>query len=426
MISIILNKLNSVKKFPFYILTPIVYAIGTASEEILVAIQKAKELDKKILIITPDTAQNFLKYNVCNNFLFTHLKINDYLQNDNKITKNFFKFFIELEFLFLRIFILFLEKLIKNFKIEKFRFPRIGINFSYSKNDINQGNFMNQNFDDISPLILNKNKIQVNLDNQYLSKIKKIHNFDFLEPYVCIQVRDSAYYNDGNRKNYRNSNVENYYDLINYLLSKNYKVIRMGTKVNHKLKLKNKNLIDYPYSDFNHKYLDLYLIQNCNFFVGTSSGLIDVAWLFNRPVLLTNMVNIFSGLPRNQSDRGLFKKIYKQSGEELTLREYISLPFAMHNLDLNIKNLNFRENTKEELYTAIHEFNEIIEKKTTNELNKKQILFNELVIFRLKELFYDRKEKNCLINYHACLNMLRMTKSCKGSLLSFYLNKNFN
>ena len=82
----------------------------------------------------------------------------------------------------------------------------------------------------------------------------------------------------------------------------------MGSKVHNPIKIKNKNIIDYPYSEFYNKYLDLLFMKNCNFYIGTSSGLIDVAWLFNRPVLLTNMINIFSGLPRNKCDRGIFKK----------------------------------------------------------------------------------------------------------------------
>ena len=42
MIFLILNKLNKIKKFPFYFLMPVPYAIGTASEQILVAANYAR------------------------------------------------------------------------------------------------------------------------------------------------------------------------------------------------------------------------------------------------------------------------------------------------------------------------------------------------------------------------------------------------
>ena len=163
-------------------------------------------------------------------------------------------------------------------------------------------------------------------------------------------------------------------------------------------------------------------MKNCNFYIGTSSGLIDVAWLFNRPVLLTNMINIFSGLPRNKCDRGIFKKIFNKSGRMLTLKEYMQLPFSFHNLDKNINDLSFEENSSEELYLAVSDFVDILDKKNFS-LNQKQKIFNSQVNENLNKLFADRNDIDCLVNYHACLNMLRITKSCKGSLSSFYLDK---
>ena len=46
----IINKLNSKKNFPYYIVTPLIYAIGDASEQIAFTASHAKRLGKKILI----------------------------------------------------------------------------------------------------------------------------------------------------------------------------------------------------------------------------------------------------------------------------------------------------------------------------------------------------------------------------------------
>ena len=46
----IINYLNSNKKFPYYICTPLVYSIGNASEHIATAAAHAKRSGKKILI----------------------------------------------------------------------------------------------------------------------------------------------------------------------------------------------------------------------------------------------------------------------------------------------------------------------------------------------------------------------------------------
>ncbi len=422
MISKLINILNRIKIFPYYIITPIVYAVGTASEEILVGAKKARNLNKKILIIFPTLAQNYLNYNICNEFLSTHLILNNFKQANKKNLKKIIQFFVNIEMIIMRIIILVFKNILSNQTREKLKFPRIGINFSYSNDNINHNNLRNKSFDDISPLNISNEKIDLIYDENYLSKLNAHIKFDFNDPYVCLQVRDSAFYNDSNRKNYRNSNIENYYELINFLVSKNYKVIRMGSKVHNPIKIKNKNIIDYPYSEFYNKYLDLLFMKNCNFYIGTSSGLIDVAWLFNRPVLLTNMINIFSGLPRNKCDRGIFKKIFNKNGRMLTLKEYMRLPFSFHNLDKNINDLSFEENSSEELYLAVSEFVDILDKENFS-LNQKQKIFNSQVNENLNKLFADRNDIDCLVNYHACLNMLRITKSCKGSLSSFYLDK---
>ena len=46
--------------------------------------------------------------------------------------------------------------------------------------------------------------------------------------------------------------------------------------------------------------MDLYLIKNCSFYIGTQSGPMDTAYLFNKPVLMTNMCEIFASLPRKK------------------------------------------------------------------------------------------------------------------------------
>ncbi len=424
MISKILNFLNSNKIIPFFIITPIVYAIGTATEEILIGAQKARKMNKKILIIFPTWGKLFFDYDVCNNFLSSHLILNNYKQFEATRLKKFITLLVNIELIISRSIIFVFKYFLNKQTKEKLKFPRVGINFSYSEDNINHKNLKKVKFNEIPALITSNEKINIIRDEKHLYKIKDQIKFDFDEPYVCLQVRDSAFYNDSNRKDYRNSNITNYYEMIKLLLSKNFKVVRMGSKVHHKLKIKDKNLIDYPFSNFYNKYLDLYFIQNCNFYIGTSSGLIDIAWMFNRPVLLTNMVNIFSGLPRNEIDRGIFKKIY-HNDKKLSLSEYMDLPFSFHNLDSNIDDLKYEENSSEELHQAAVSFVDNLE-KNDKKLDQNQILFNSLVIQRLEKMFYERSEINCLSNYHACLNMMRITKSCKGSLSSFFLKKHLN
>ena len=86
----IISKLNSKKNFPYYIVTPLIYGIGAASEQIAITAAHAKRFGKKILIFKTRYFQKFLRYSICNNALFDSLILN------NQINKrNFFYFVID-------------------------------------------------------------------------------------------------------------------------------------------------------------------------------------------------------------------------------------------------------------------------------------------------------------------------------------------
>jgi hypothetical protein len=109
MLTKILNSINQSKIFPLYFLTPLVYAIGNASESILLATLKLSG-KKKIVILSPRFFQKILNYNICNKSLFEDIIINKSNVNQNLILKIFFNFFLEVEFFFTRLFILTLDK----------------------------------------------------------------------------------------------------------------------------------------------------------------------------------------------------------------------------------------------------------------------------------------------------------------------------
>ena len=121
--------------------------------------------------------------------------------------------------------------------------------------------------------------------------------------------------------------------------------------------------------------MDLYLIKNCSFYIGTQSGPMDTAYLFNKPVLMTNMCEIFASLPRKKEDRGIFKKVLTKKNKLLSIREFTNLPYKYHNPEIEIKNLKFVENTPEELLMSVKEFSENLQ-KTKNFIGCRLILIN--------------------------------------------------
>ena len=131
MVSAILKFCNKIKNFPYFFVTPLPYAIGNASEQILLAANKAKVHKKKIIIIYTNFLSGFLKYKIANRILFEGLTFNKekYLTND--ILKNLIRFLLEIEFFVIRIIVILNDITVKIKIPEDKRFLSIGIQEIY-------------------------------------------------------------------------------------------------------------------------------------------------------------------------------------------------------------------------------------------------------------------------------------------------------
>ena len=125
MIYFTLNYLNKIKTFPYFFLTPLVYAIGNSCEEIKLAESYVSKKKKKLIILHPYSLTFFLKYHICNKSLFKDL--NYYKEtNFEKILKSLLNFLLDKEFVIRRIFMVFLKKFTKK-NLSRYNFPIIGI-----------------------------------------------------------------------------------------------------------------------------------------------------------------------------------------------------------------------------------------------------------------------------------------------------------
>ena len=409
--------LNYKKNFPYFICTPLVYGIGAASEHIAMASAYAKRSKKKLLIIKLNIFKKLLKYQVCNNALFDSLIINGYLNDKKSYVYKLINFLIQAEFLFRRIFAL----ACKFFKIdirETFRFALIGVIDLYSENK-------NKVYEDIHPLKIEDSIIDLtSSDIEECKSLFKKYNLEN-KKIVCLHVRDQNYYNDSNRRIYRNSNINNYKEAIKYLIDKNYLVVRIGDKSAKKMDYQNRYFIDYPFTKIKSEIMDLFLIKECNFYIGTPSGPMDTAYLFKKPLLLTNLYDIFPSYLRKKIDRGVFRKIIRKSdGKSLSLNEFVKLGIKYHQTEVYIDDIDFIENTSSELLDATKEFCNNIEKKKDKKINfefdKKQIAFNSFISNRLEEIYNEDFLKNNVFgnNFWKKSHFLKITKrfkSCEGT-----------
>ena len=399
------------KSFKFFILTPWIYAIGTCSEQINIANRIASSKNKQLIVIKLFIFKKFLKYHVCNHSLFDALEYGN--ENINKkVLKFIFTILINVEFFFTRLFVLINDKTLNKVLPEYTRFPQIGIK------DIvyNDKSLFKKNFDDINsyppPSVINikNNKLKKNLKEIFKSNKKKI---------VCLHVRDSGYRSDLHRRNLRNSNIDTYIPAIEYLIKKNYLVVRLGDIKKNKINFSNQNFIE-----LDNNINDIYLIHNCSFYIGTSSGPLDTSFMLQKPTLLTNAYSIHIGYPRNYMDRVIYKKALL-NGKKISLFEHLNLPFQFHDYLRDYNGLDFIDNTSNEILEATKEFSSIFENNNFSK-TETQKKFNKILLYKMKDYFYDTSPENCLHQHYLAINFIRWTKTQQGSVCNFFLDNEFN
>lgn len=114
--------------------------------------------------------------------------------------------------------------------------------------------------------------------------------------FVCVFARDSAYLTttypdagDWSYHDHRDADIDSFDLAINEIVRRGGFVVRMGSHVNKPLHVTSDRVIDYAVVARND-FMDIFLTAKCRFFLGTTSGLADLAMIFDRPRLSVNSV----------------------------------------------------------------------------------------------------------------------------------------
>lgn len=119
------------------------------------------------------------------------------------------------------------------------------------------------------------------------------------QPFVCLNVRDSAYLTetepiswsetrDWTYHDYRNSDIDTYIRSAETLADAGYAVFRMGAIVKKELKSRHSLVFDYATNGMRTEFLDFYLGSQCTFTISTGSGWCSIPDLFRKPLLFVN------------------------------------------------------------------------------------------------------------------------------------------
>ncbi len=150
------------------------------------------------------------------------------------------------------------------------------------------------------------------------------------EPFVCLLVRDSKFlevYREPTSENYyhdyRDSEIETFIPAVEWLAEQGVWVLRMGKSMARPMKVNSNLMIDYAFDSEKSDLLDIWLFANCTGVISTSSGLDQLAMIYQKPQLYVNALPLGSlnswtnmiWVPKNLR--------WRESGQDLTLSEYL-------------------------------------------------------------------------------------------------------
>lgn len=358
--------------------------IGNLSEKLFYILHKAKRENKQIIFVRKRLFFKFILKKIRYQQLTGMYLLESQYIYKNKLLEFILGVYFGTQFSFHLLF----QSIKHILKIQPFTYKLLGIGFSDIINLECKNFFDRQSSEKINWSELYNSYLDIDLPINIQKKCKlDLSNLgvDENDWYVCLHIRTSYYHNDSSAADYRNSTPEHYVKMIKHINSIGGKVVRLGDPVEMSI---NDICIDYPNSNNKSEFMDLYLIKNCKFYIGTNSGILDTAFLFGVPVLGVNFSDFCLTKAFKSYDKILYKQLkYKGTTHVLSLKEIFSQPMYI-NPNINEFYLNkfrekyeFYENSEEELLLAVQEmFENLVYPKEKNEF----------------DLFYDKLVQNAI------------------------------
>jgi len=181
--------------------------------------------------------------------------------------------------------------------------------------------------------------------------------------WICISNRDSKYLEkrfkniNSSYHNYRDFSITSMKKAIEYFISKNYYVVRIGSLMREKLNFEHEMFIDYPFSKFQSDFLDIYLSSKCCFYFGSGAGISNIPRLFRRPMFMINQVP-FKGVFLHKNKLQIFKKLRDKNSKKILSindileKELFAIPSSF---EFKKKNVELINNTEDEILTFAKE-----------------------------------------------------------------------
>lgn len=154
--------------------------------------------------------------------------------------------------------------------------------------------------------------------------------------YVCLHMREPSHYNEveGSGQTHRNAAVDGYIDAIRYITARGGWVVHMGSAGAEPMP-EMLRVVDYCRGPLKSAAMDIQLIRHARFFIGTTSGLTNVAISFGLPCALVNCITTDAQLWHGRV-RFALKRIERADGGYASQYELTTTPWRWRLFDADV------------------------------------------------------------------------------------------
>lgn len=182
--------------------------------------------------------------------------------------------------------------------------------------------------------------------------------------YVCLHMRDPAFYGEasGQGQSHRNADVQSYIETVRHITGRGGWVIKLGGANSPKFPPMGR-VIDYAQSPDKREQMDIHLIRHARYFVGTTSGLTNVAISFGVPCALVNCITVDAQL-WTSNVRFALKPVVDRNERSLTQREVTNAPWRWRLFGYDVMRrygIVPRDNSPDEILETVREVERIAE-----------------------------------------------------------------
>lgn len=201
--------------------------------------------------------------------------------------------------------------------------------------------------------------------------------------FVSLHVREGTFTGDEKNviHNYRNSDINTYRKAVESIAKRGGWVVRIGDR-NMKPMPPMPQAIDYPLSEWKSDWMDIFLLSQCRFFIGTCSGPCDVTPIFGVPSVLVNVWPMWEG---TWSSKDIFipKLLYSEVEDRYLTFKEASAPRLWKNYNSQLLaswGIGAVDNTLDEIDEIVVEMLDRLDGCSNDEEqdNQLQEKFNEL------------------------------------------------